>query len=68
MKPGAVLVNTARGGLVDEAALLRALDSRRLRAAALDVLATEPPRRDNPPLARDDVIVTPRVAWLTAET
>ena len=68
MKAGAILVNTARGGLVDEPALLQALDDRHLRAAALDVLAVEPPSRDNPLLRRDDVIVTPHVAWLTAET
>jgi phosphoglycerate dehydrogenase-like enzyme len=68
MKPGAILVNTARGGLIDERALVKALDHRLLRAAALDVLAAEPPSPDNPLLRRDDVIVTPHVAWLTAET
>lgn len=68
MKPAAVLVNTARGGLVDEAALVAALRSGRLRAAGLDVLALEPAAADNPLLALDTVVVTPHVAWLTPET
>ena len=68
IKPGAVLVNTARGGLVDEAALLAALRSGHLRAAGLDVLAQEPTSANNPLLALDNVVVTPHVAWLTPET
>jgi len=68
MKRGAVLVNTARGGLVDEAALLAALRSGHLRAAGLDVLAQEPTSANNPLLALDNVVVTPHVAWLTPET
>ena len=58
---GALLVNTARGELVDEAALVRALDSGRLAGAALDALAEEPPRPGHPLVGRDDVIVTSHV-------
>ena len=68
MKPGAVLVNTARGGLVDETALIAALDEGRLLAAGLDVFADEPVAADNPLLRRDDVVMMPHVAWLTPET
>lgn len=61
MKPGARLINAARGGLVDEAAVAAALDAGRLAGAAFDVLAEEPPSPEHPLLGRDDVIITPHM-------
>lgn len=62
MKPGAMLINTARGGLVDEAALLTAVQNGRLFGVGLDVMAIEPPIKDHLLLQFDNVIVTPHVA------
>lgn len=68
MKPHAVLVNTSRGGVVDEPALVDALRDGRLAAAGLDVFASEPVDPDNPLLRLDNVVVTPHVTWLTVDT
>ncbi len=68
MKRGSILVNTARGGLVDQRALVEALQARHLAGAGLDVFATEPLERDNPLLTLDNVFLSPHLAWLTQET
>lgn len=68
MKRGVVLVNTARGGLVNEADLVQALRDGRVGAAGLDALACEPVEPDNALLSLDNVVLAPHIAWLTPET
>jgi D-3-phosphoglycerate dehydrogenase len=65
MRPTAVLLNTSRGPVIDEAALVRALREGWIAAAALDVLENEPPAADNPLIGLDNVVVTPHVAGYT---
>lgn len=67
MKPDAILVNTSRGPIVQQAALVRALSEGWIRGAALDVYEAEPPADDSPLYALDNLIVTPHTAGLTAE-
>ena len=68
MKPDAVLINTSRGQIVDEDALVNALRGGRLAAAGLDVFAVEPLAPDNPLVELDNVVLTPHVTWYTADT
>jgi D-3-phosphoglycerate dehydrogenase / 2-oxoglutarate reductase len=67
MKKGVLIVNTARGPLIDEDALVAALDAGQVGGAALDVVATEPLAKDSPLLGRDNVIVTPHTAFYSIE-
>ena len=63
MKPNAVIINTSRGPLIDEQALIHALESKMIAGAGLDVLEQEPVAKDNPLLTMEQVILTPHVAW-----
>ncbi len=67
MKDGVILLNTARGGLINEADLREALLSGKIYAAASDVVSTEPIRADNPLLGLDNMFVTPHIAWASHE-
>ena len=67
MKPTAVILNTARGGLIDEDALAEALNRGRIAGAGLDVLSTEPPLPSNPLLHAKNCIITPHISWAAYE-
>ncbi len=67
MRPGAILINTGRGPLVDEFAVAEALKSGRLSAYCADVLCEEPPRADNPLFCLPNAFITPHIAWATTE-
>jgi D-3-phosphoglycerate dehydrogenase len=67
MKRGTLLINTARGPLIEEAALVQALDSGHLGGAGLDVVAVEPLAKDSPLIGRDNVILTPHTAFYSVE-
>ncbi|MBM3225570.1 MAG: hypothetical protein FJZ47_17475, partial [Candidatus Tectomicrobia bacterium] len=68
MKPTAVLINACRGPVVDEAALIRALQAKKIMAAGLDVLEEEPTPADNPLLDMDNVLITPHLAAFAQES
>lgn len=68
MKDGAILLNTSRGAVIDEEAVARALESGKLRGAAMDVVSIEPIRSDNPLLKAPNCIITPHMAWAPIET
>lgn len=68
MKKSAIIINTSRGASVDETALAKALNEGRIFGAGVDVLSTEPPKKDNPLLSCDRCIITPHIAWAGFET
>ena len=68
MRDGAILINTARGGVIDQEAVLEALDSGKISRACIDVLEEEPPKPVNPLVHHPRCIATPHIAWAPAET
>lgn len=68
MKENAVLINTARGGIVNEEALYKALSEKWIEGAALDVISEEPPKKHLPLFDLDNIIITPHIAWTAKET
>ncbi len=67
MKPTAFIINTSRGGVIDETALANALKTKQIRGAALDVLTKEPMQKDCPLFGLENCIITPHIAWTTEE-
>ena len=65
MRQGAFLINTSRGPLIDEPALAQALNEGRIAGAGLDVLTSEPPKKDNPLLSAENCFITPHISWAT---
>ena len=68
MKTSAILINTGRGGLIDEQALSAALNKNRIAGAALDVLSSEPPDENNPLIGAKNCLITPHIAWAAYES
>lgn len=68
MQPSSILINTSRGGLINEQALANALNSGQIAGAGLDVLNTEPPKPDNPLLTAKNILITPHMAWGAVES
>ena len=68
MQPSCILVNTGRGGLINEKDLAEALDNDVINYACLDVLSSEPPKDDNPLLHAKNCIITPHIAWASIES
>jgi D-3-phosphoglycerate dehydrogenase len=67
MRPGSIVINTARGGLIDEAALIKAFESNHIAAAGLDTFETEPPPKDHPFFTMENVVVSPHIGGVTEQ-